>query len=172
MNKKTIYIIAAVLVVVIVATGAGILLLNNNTKSPSNNTAPINIANASSLQFNVNDTTQGTTTTYQFAGQNIGTANLTIRVDIPSCTGGSNYTYVLTENTGSAWYTINNGAWVTDNFTTAWPLWGNMWTGYVQKLDTWNSTATYSYTGSSGDSVVIFNIHVNPPLPSSEFKTS
>jgi hypothetical protein len=166
------YVIVAVLVVVIVVAGAVTFLLSNNTNNPKQNMV-VNIADATSLQFTVNDTSQGTTTPYQFAGTNIGTSNLTIRVDLPSCNpGGANYTYVLNAGTQSAWNTTSGGAWIKDNFNNAWPLWGNMWSGYVSKLDAWNSTATYSYTASSGDSITIFDIHVNPALPSSTFQTS
>lgn len=172
MNKKTLYVIVAVLVVVIVVAGAVTLLLNNNANSPKQNTA-VNIADATVLQFTVNDTSQGTTTPYQFAGTNIGTANMIIRVDLPSCNpGGPTYSYILNAGTQSAWNTTSNAAWTTDNFNNAWPLWGNMWSGYVSKLDAWNSTATYSYTASNGDSITIFDIHVNPTLPSSTFQTN
>ena len=172
MNKKIMYVIVAVLVVVIVSASAVTLLLNNNTNNPKQTTA-VNIAAATSLQFTVNDTSQGTTTPYQFAGTNMGTANLAIRVDLPSCNpGGANYTYVFNSGTQSAWNKTSDAAWMTDNFNNAWPLWDNMWSGYVSKLDSWNSTATYSYTASNGDSIIIFDIHVNPTLPSSTFQTS
>ena len=171
MNKNTIYIIA-VLLVVIIAAGAAVILLNNNP-SPNKQTTAVNIADASSLQFTVNDTSQGTTTPYQFTGINMGTANLTIRVDLPSCNpGGANYTYVFNSGTQSAWNKTSDAAWMTDNFNNAWPLWGNMWSGYVSKLDAWNSTATYSYTASNGDAIIIFDIHVNPTIPNSTFQTS
>jgi hypothetical protein len=173
MNKKTIYIIVAVLLVVIIAVSAVALTLNNNANNSNKQNTSVNIADATSLQFTVNDTSQGTTTPYQFSGINIGTANLTIRVDLPSCNpGGPTYSYVLNAGTQSAWNTTSNAAWITDNFNTAWPLWGNMWSGYVSKLDAWNSTATYSYTASNGDAIKIFDIHVNPALPSSTFQTS
>ena len=171
MNKNIIYIIA-VLLVVIIAAGAAVVLLNNNP-SPNKQTTAVNIADASSLQFTVNDTSQGTTTPYQFTGINLGTANLTIRVDLPSCNpGGANYTYVFNTGTQSAWNKTSDAAWMTDNFNNAWPLWGNMWSGYVSKLDAWNSTATYSYTASNGDAIIIFDIHVNPTIPNSTFQTS
>ena len=170
MNKKTLYVIVAVLVVVIVVAGAVTLLLNNNANSQKQNTV-VNIADATVLQFTVNDTSQGTTTPYQFAGTNIGTANMIIRVDLPSCNpGGPTYSYILNAGTQSAWNTTSNAAWTTDNFNNAWPLWGNMWSGYVSKLDVWNSTATYSYTASNGDAIIIFDIHINPALPSSTFQ--
>ncbi len=172
LEKQTMIIIAAVLAFIIIpASAIAIVFLNNNNsnKQPT----PVNIADATRLQFTVNDTSQGTTTPYQFAGINIGTANLTIRVDLPSCNpGGPTYSYILNAGTQSAWNTTSNEAWMKDNFDKAWPLWGNMWSGYVSKLDAWNSTATYSYTASTGDSITIFDIHVNPTLPSSTFQTT
>jgi hypothetical protein len=177
MNKNTMYIIVAVLVVVIIIAGASAYILSTNNGGTNNATptptpAPtVNIASATTLQFTVNDTSQGTTTPYQFAGTNIGTSNLTIRVDLPSCNpGGPTYSYILNAGTQSAWNTTSNAAWTKDNFNTAWPLWGNMWSGYVSKLDAWNSTATYSYTASNGDAIIIFDIHINPALPSSTFQ--
>ncbi len=171
MNKKIIYVVVAVLVVVIVAASAVVLLQNNN--NPNKATTAVNIADATSLQFNVNDTSQGTTTPYQFVGTNIGTSNLTIRIDLPSCNpGGANYTYVFNTGAQSAWNKTSDSAWMTDNYNNAWPLWGNMWSGYVSKLDAWNSTATYSYTASNGDAILIFDIHINPTIPSSTFQTS
>jgi hypothetical protein len=171
MNKNTIYIIA-VLLVVIIAVSAAVVLLNNNS-NPNKQTTAVNIVDASSLQFTVNDTSQGTTTPYQFTGINIGKANLTIRVDLPSCNpGGANYTYVFNAGTQSAWNKTSDAAWMTDNFNNAWPLWGNMWSGYLSKLDAWNSTATYSYTASNGDAIIIFDIRVNPTIPNSTFQTS
>ena len=85
MNRKTLYILVAVLVVVIVAAVAGVLLLN---------TQPVSVANATSLEFTVNVTTQGTTTTLAFYGKNIGTSNLTIRLDILGGASG-NWSYIL-----------------------------------------------------------------------------
>ena len=171
MNKNTIYIIA-VLLVIIIAASTAVILLNNNS-SPNKQTTAVNIADASSLQFTVNDTSQGTTTPYQFSGINIGTANLTVRVDLPSCNpGGANYTYVFNSGTQSAWNKTSDAAWMTDNFNSAYSLWGNMWSGYVSKLDAWNSTATYSYTASNGDAIIIFDIRVNPTIPNSTFQTS
>jgi hypothetical protein len=171
MNKNIIFIIA-VLLVVIIAAGAAVILLNNNP-SPNKQTTAVNIADASSLQFTVNDTSQGTTTPYQFTGITMGTSNLTVRVDLPSCNpGGANYTYVLNSGTQSAWNKTSDAAWMTDNFNNAWPLWGNMWSGYLSKLDAWNSTATYSYTASNGDAIIICDIHVNPTIPNSTFQTS
>ena len=171
MNKNTIYIIA-VLLVVIIAASTAVILLNNNP-SPNKQTTAVNIADASTLQFTVNDTSQGTTTPYQFTGINMGTANLTIRVDLPSCNpGGANYTYVFNAGTRSAWNKTSDASWMTDNFNNAWPLWGNMWSGYVSKLDVWYSTTTYSYTASNGDAIIIFDIRVNPTVPNSTFQTS
>ena len=173
------YIIVAALVVVIIVAGAAAYVLSNNANNGTTNPTPtpttnptVNIPNATSLVFSVNDTSQGTTTTYQFKAANMGTADIALRVDVPGCNAGANFTYVFKAATQSAWNSTNSGAFVTDKFASAWPLWGNMWSGYVTKLDSWNSTATYSYTASNGDAIKIFDISVNPTIPSSTFQTS
>ncbi len=176
MNQKSIYIIAAALIVVIAAASAGILLLQQNngssvTEPTATPAAAVNIPAANRLSFDVNDTSQGTTTTYKFTADNLGTPNIDLRVEVPGCDTGLNYTYVLNAATRSAYNQINSGAWTTENFSNAWPLWGNMWSGYVDKLNTWNSTNQYSYTAQNGDPITIFDICVNPSLPASTFQT-
>jgi hypothetical protein len=176
-NKKSIYIIAAALIIVIAAASAGILLLQQNNNGTSNQptatpTASVNIPAASSLSFSVNDTSQGTTTTYKFTADNMGTPNVDLRVEVPGCDTGLNYTYLFNAATRSAYNQTNGGQWATDDFNHAWPLWGNMWSGYVDKLNTWNSTAQYSYTATNGDPITIFDISVNPTLPASTFQAT
>ncbi len=180
MDKKILYIITAALVIVIVAASAGVLLLQQNNNGNSNSNQPtatpaassVNIPAASSLVFSVNDTSQGTTTTYKFTADNLGTPNIDLRVEVPGCDAGLSYVYLFNAASMSAWNQTNGGQWTADNFNNAWPLWGNMWSGYVDKLNAWNSTAQYSYTASNGDPIVIFDISVNPSLPASTFQTS
>ncbi len=178
MVNKAIIVVALALVAIIVAASAFALVLQNNngnttTPSTSPTTPPsLNIANASSIAFSVNDTSQGVTTTYKFTAQNLNTANIALRVEVPGCDTGLNYTYVLKTDTQSVFSQINGGAWTAENFSSQWPLWGNMLSGYVQKLDTWNSIHPYSYTASNGDPILIFDISVNPTIPASTFQTS
>jgi type II secretory pathway pseudopilin PulG len=162
MNRKTLYILVAVLVVVIVAAVAGVLLLN---------TQPVSVANATSLEFTVNVTTQGTTTTLAFYGKNIGTSNLTIRLDILGGESG-NWSYILDTGQEKSWNSTNNGAWESSNFTADWDFWGNSWTNLVTNLKNWSGAGDYSYTSSNGDFHTIYNITVNPKLSDSLFQAS
>ena len=91
MNKNTMYIIVAVLVIVIIVAGAAAyILMNNNgnggtnaTPTPSPTTAPT-VVGASSLQFTVDETTNGATpVTYNYAVKNFNASNEMLRVDIP-----------------------------------------------------------------------------------------
>jgi hypothetical protein len=178
-NKKSLYLIVSALVIVIVAASAGVLLLQQNNSNPNQPTTtptptpvPVNIPAASSLAFSVNDTSKGTTTTYRFTADNMGTPNVDLRVEVPGCDAGLSYVYLFNAATRSAYNQTNGGQWVTDDFNTAWPLWGNMWSTYVNQLNTWNSTAQYSYTASNGDPIIIFDISVNPSLPASTFQAT
>jgi hypothetical protein len=167
MNKKTIYIIVAVLVVIIVVAVAAIAL---TYKAPAT-TQAVSVAKATSLQFSANATSAGVTTTLNFAGENIGTSNLTIRVDYPA----DNLSYILNYGTQKSWSSANSGTtWVSDNYTTDLSSWGARWTGVVTALDNWNGTGTsYTYTTTSPNSTVtVYDISVNPKLAASLFQTS
>ena len=170
MNKKTIYIIVAVLVVIIVVAGAVIAL---TYKAPAKKAA-VTVAEATSLQFSVNSTQSGAaTTTLNWAGENIGTSNLIIRVDYPA----SNFSCIMNYATNQSWQSLNSGTtWTSDVWSTDLSSWGARWTGVMTTLDAWNGTATtYTYTDTStspATTVVVYNISINPTIPASEFATS
>jgi hypothetical protein len=168
MNKKTIYIVVAVLVVIIVAAGVGIWLLYYNGTTP---TATPSVVGASTLQFSVNETTNGALVTYEFAGKNVNTSSLMLKVDIPGGSAG-NYSYVLNVSQQKSWDSINGGTWTEGNFTTDWSTWGAAWYNYVNNLVNWSGTGDYSYTSTSGSTITIYNIVVNPTIPDSTFQTS
>jgi len=91
-------------------------------------------------------------------------------VEVPGCDTGLNYTYVLKANAQTAYSQINDGAWTTENFSNSSPLWSNMFSGYMQKLDAQNSIAPYAYTTSNGNPTLIFDITINPTIPASTFQ--
>jgi hypothetical protein len=168
MNKRTMYIIVAVLVIVIVVAGAAAFVLLNPTPTP---TAVASVVGATSLQFSVNETTNGALVTYNFAGNNVNTSSLMLRVDIPGGSAG-NYSYILSVSQQKSWDKVNDGAWTTGNYTADWETWGAAWYNYDNALVNWNgSDQTYSYT-SAGSSITIFCIAVNPTIPDSTFATS
>jgi len=175
MNKKTIYIIVAVLIVVIVVGVAAYALLYNggsggqSTPTPTP-TATASVANATSLEFTANITSQGITVTHVFYGKNIGTSNLTIRLEILGGESG-NWSYILNTGQEKSWNSTNNGAWASSNFTADWAFWGTRWTNLVTNLKNWSGTGDYSYT-SNGNAVTISCISVNPKLSDSLFQAS
>jgi hypothetical protein len=175
MNKKITYILVAVVIVVIGAAVAGVLLLNGGSNGGNNNgggnTQPVSVANATSLEFKANITSQGTTVTHLFYGKNIGTSNLTIRLDILGGESG-NWSYILNAGQESSWNSTNYGAWASGNFTVDWSLWGTRWTNLVTNLKNWSGKGDYSYTSSSGNFVKISSIAVNSKLADSLFQAS
>lgn len=177
------YSIIAVIIVVIVVAAAGVSLYggnNNNstsstptpTATPTATAAPENVTGASTLQFNVNDTSSSGTSTYQFTGANLGTSNMTVRLDLTR--GASTYTFILNAGSRQSWESVNGAAYTSGNFTSDWINYGGLWSTYYNELSTnWNgSGTTHAYTASSGDSILIFNINCNPTLPASTFQTS
>jgi hypothetical protein len=175
MNKRTIFAIVAVLVAVIVVAGVGIVLFNSK-----GTTRTVDVAKASSLQFSVDDTVQGVTATYYFAGKMIGASNLTVRVDMPIANSG-NYSYLFNFGEQKTWNSTDGGITWTDvssDVANQWDgCWGPLWTSYVKNLGSWNGTGDYTYISdnelnsmTSGNTIRIYNISVNPTLPDALFQ--
>ena len=176
------YIIVAVVIVIIIVAGVGVYLYNNGTStSPSGTPTPTplptstyTVANATTLQFAANATQGTTTTTLLFAGENVGTANLTIRIDLPAY----NQSYILNYGSQKSWTSTDSGkTWTLDSsFTNDNNIWGARWIGENHALSSWNGTGTtYSYTDITTNpttSVLIYNISVQPTLSASLFATS
>jgi hypothetical protein len=181
MNKKTIYIIVAVLVVVIVVAGAAIILYYSGGGGGTPTPTPVpTVVGAATLQFNVNETTNEQLVIYQYAfkdlswdGTNVNMTNAVVRLDIP---GGSlgNYSYIFNAAELKSWSSADNGVtWTQGDFTVDWPQWSPFFNDYLTHLVNWNgSDLTYSYTATSGSSLVIYDIYPNPTLPASLFATS
>jgi hypothetical protein len=173
MNKKTIYIVVAVLVVVIVVAAAGILLMNNNnggTTNPTPTPAPATVVGASSVQFNVNETTGTSTVPYEFACKNFNTSTEIIRVDLLMGAAG-NYTYVMDAHTQTSKMSTDNGTtWATSTFATDWQTYGTIFTNNVDKLVAAGNTNDLTYT-SGTTTVNIFCVAVNQAADSL-FETS
>ena len=169
MNKKTMYIIVAVLVIIIVVGVAAYALLYNSggggTTSPTA-TPTVSVADATTLQFSANVTSQGQTTEYKWYGKDKH-ANMTIRVDF------ANYAYIMNASQEKSWSSTDSGAtWTKGNFTADWISWSPLWTGYVNNLAHWSGSGNYAYTDSSGEAITLFNISVNPTIPASTFTAS
>lgn len=173
MNSKTMYILVAVLVIVIVVAGIGIYLyMGTGGGGGGGGENTYTVANATSLQFEANVTSQGYTIPYKLAGKNLNSTNLTLRIDLLGGESG-NYSYILNAGDETAWEAVN-GEWTdkSSDFTNQWASWGTEWTNYVDALANWSGTGDYTYTAANGDAITIYNITINPTLPDSLFQPS
>src|SRR4030067_2056417 len=106
MNKNTMYaLVAVVVIIVVVVVVAGAYVLMNPRGGGGGGGGGENtytVANATSLQYDADVTSQGMTLTYKFAGINLGTSNLTLRVDLLGGESG-NFSYILIGGQRNAW---------------------------------------------------------------------
>jgi hypothetical protein len=167
MNKKMMYTLVAMVVIIVVVVGSagGYMLMN----SGGGNT--VKVADATSLQYDVDVTYQGTTTLSKFAGKNLGTSDVMLRIDL-SGDNQANYTTVIKGGDQTAWRSTN-GNWtdVSTTYNTIWEIGcGNQWNNNVDALANWSGTGDCTYTDSVGTSYKIYNVVINPTLDDSLFQ--
>jgi hypothetical protein len=171
------YIIVAVLVIVIVVAGVATYYLMNNGNGGTNATptptpAPLSVVGATSLQFTVDETTNGANAvTYNYATRNFNASTEEIRVDIPGGSAG-NYSFIVKLADSTSFISMDDGAtWSASDFTTD-AAYVTALNDYVTALYNWNGHDE-SYTYTSGDKTnVISAIHISPSLPDALFATS
>ncbi len=150
----------------IVVGVAGYMLLNNGNNAPEATPTPTpapNVADATSLQFVANVTSQGQTTAYTWQGENIHGAAM-IRVDF------STYSYILDASQEKSWISTDSGAtWTASDFATDWIAWSPQWSDYVANLEHWTGSVEYTYTNTVGEAIVLYSIAVNPTIDPATF---
>jgi hypothetical protein len=170
MNKKTIYAIVAVIVVVLVVGVTGVLLLNNNNgnneTTPTPTPTPDTVVDASTVQFSVNETTNGATVTYLFACKNFNSSTELIRVDIPSDAG--NYSYILNAGEQKSWSNVA-GTWAQDS-TFDPSSFAMAFTNYANKLADQGNINDLTYT--DGSTYTIYCVAVNQSILDSTFEAT
>jgi uncharacterized protein (UPF0333 family) len=174
MNQKGIStLVIAVIVVVIAVVGVGVYLAMSGTGGTGGNggatptpTAP-DVGGATSLQFKVEVTSEGTSYTNTYMAKNIGSSNMMIRIEI-----GDTMVYILNGADQKAW-TYMDGTWtdISSTFSTEWNSWNTTVSGYQDSLENWTGTGEYTYT-EAGTTIRIFDISVNPTLADSLFQHS
>ena len=158
-----------VIVIIVVAIVVGVLLATRGGGGGSGGTIGT-VAGASSLQYSVDITNGGTSTTYTYSAKNIGTSNEMLRIE---ATGSeANLTYIINGAQQQAWI-YEDGTWnnLTALFPSYWSIWNSTFRGYTNYLSHWSGTGDYTYT-IGAESVRIYNISVNPSLPDSMFEHS
>lgn len=170
MNKSSIYAIVAVVIIIIVVAGAAAWYYTgnngNNEATPTPTPPPSAVADATTVSFNADVTSAGTTTTYMWQGKDIHSSSVTFRVDLE---GG--YAYILNAGTQTAWESTDSGAtWTAGVFADDWLAWGATFQDYLDNLAHWNgSDATYSIDDATIGSAVVSDIVVNPTIPAATF---
>jgi predicted permease len=167
MNKKMMYALIAVVIIVVVVAVAGAYVLMNS--GGGGKTAKV--ADATSLQYTVDVTYNGTTTLAKFAGENLGTPNMLLRVDLSG--SGSNWSLILNGTDQTAWQTFD-GNW-TDISTSYNDIMtsgcGIRWNANVDALANWSGTGDCTYTDSATATTFrIYKVVINPTLDASLFQ--
>jgi hypothetical protein len=164
-QKKLIIAVVIFITIAIAAVVAGVYLATRSGDGGG-------IAGASSLQFSVTVTYNGTTQgNYTYMAKNAGTSNMTIRIETTN-TAGLNIIYIVNGAQNKAWV-YSNGQWqdLSDAFTTQWTTWSWQLKEYRDNLAGWTS-GDWTYTAPNGGTVRVYNIAVNPSLADSLFQPS
>jgi hypothetical protein len=160
------YALVAVVVIIVVVAVAGAYVLMNS--------GGVKVADATSLQYDVDVTYQGDITLFKWAAKNVGATDMALHFDILHGEQG-NFTYILNSGDQTAWMAVN-GTWtdMSSDFTNQWNLWvgtGKQWTGNMNALANWSGTGDCTYTGSTTNSTFrIYNIVINPTIADSLFQ--
>ena len=128
-----------------------------------------NVESATSLSFDVAGTAMGYSFSYTFKAKDLGSSNAKLRIDMT--TAGTTVGYILNGALQKVWVSYG-GTWteVPGEFSTYWSTYDAMLSGYLTELSGWTG-GDFTYNDpSSGMSVTISNIQVNPTLADSLFQ--
>ncbi len=158
-------VVVAAIVAVVLTLNAGIF--NNINPSQSQT----NVKEASSLKFSVSGTSDSKPYSFTLQSKNIGTDNMMLRVDgtVPGLS--QSVIYIINGAQHKAWGNMNN-QWVdlSNSYDSQWNTWNNLWNSYLDDLTKWSGTGDYTYTNpSTGDTVKLYDVQVNPQIPDSVF---
>jgi hypothetical protein len=175
-DKKTMYIAVAALVIIIVIAGVVVYVFlyggGGGGGGGGEEETIYTLGNATSLQYDVDLTTAGVLGTYKFAGKNLDTGDMLLRVDAnPVVSEGTTYSYVMYA-TNQTSYTNATGTWAEGDFTTDWTTYSTMFEGYIAHDEDWTTgDGDITYTDDAGNGVKVYNIVINPTLADSVFQS-
>ncbi|MEM2874832.1 MAG: hypothetical protein QW567_02245 [Candidatus Hadarchaeales archaeon] len=166
-------IVVAVVVVAGVAVAAAIVLSGGGIGGGgAGGGGGINIAQATSLQFDVEarDASGNMVTSGTCYMKNIGQSNAKIRMDMTA--QGTQVKIIIDAASQKFWLWSGETGWMDMSGYMNPDVYESMAQGYRSSLSNWGGTGEYTYTSSEGHSVRIYNIHVNPALSDSLFTPS
>lgn len=159
-RKTTMALLAIVIVAVAIVAGAFLATRGGGG----------NVADANNLRFSSEYTFQGGSTTYTFSAKNIGTSSTLLRIEGTGEQGA--FIYIVNGAQKQAWV-YENGAWtnLTAYYSSTWGQWISTFSEMKGELRNWSGFGDYTYTDqSSGYTIRIYGITVNPSLPDSLFE--
>lgn len=171
-------VVAAIVIIIVVVAAAGAYVLMNSGGGGGGGGGGGNsadVASATSLKYTVSVTNSSGASlgSYVFSAKDAGTSNAKMRIEFTNPDGGTTI-YIVNGALQKAWVQTD-GQWtdVSSSFSTVWDPWNAQWTAYRDSLAAWSGTGDYTYTDSTtGDSVKISNISVNPTLDDALFSHS
>lgn len=195
-NRKA--LVAVIVIVLIVAVIAGVYLATRGnagtnpsttptptptsnpstnpsaTANPSTSGTGANVAGASSLQFTVSVTNSsgGSLGAYTYFAKNAGTNSQMVRIEFTDPSSGS-FVYIVNGALQQVWVE-SDGQWtdLSSAYASQSSSWNSAFLGYKNSLATWSGLGDWTYTDTSGDTIRISNVSVNPSLPDSLFQHS
>jgi hypothetical protein len=166
MNQKGIapLIIVAIVVVVVVVAGVGIYVATRGggeNAGGGGGGGGGGITGATSLQFDITDTSSGLVGTIK--AKNIGSSNLKLRLDE---TAPSAMSVLINEATQTVWI-YASGTWMdmSSYFENEWSAFNTEFAGYLTDLSSWTGSGSITV-----GTVTFSNIQVNPTLDDSLFE--
>jgi len=156
-------IIAVVAIVVAAGAGVGIYVA---TRSGGGGGGGGDIGSANSMSYKADATYQGTTMTYDFKAKNLqNTANFMMRME--GSTMGQSFIYIINAAQNKGWMCVND-TWQELPIADL-SLYQTSFEGYQSQLSGWTG-GDYTYTDpTTGMTVRIYDIEVNPSLDDSLF---
>ena len=169
MNQKGIapLIIVAIVVVAAVVVGVGIYVATRGggggAGGGGGGGGGGGITGATSLQFDITDTSSGLVGTVK--SKDIGSSNLKLRIDE---TAPSAMSVLVNGATQTIWI-YASGTWMdmSPYFENYWSTWNTEFTGYQTALAGWTGSGSITF-----GTVTISNIQLNPTLDDSLFTHS
>jgi hypothetical protein len=122
------------------------------------------VGSVTSLQFTVDATTEGMTSTITYKAKNIGSSNMKLRLE--GTIAGQDIVYIINGELQKFWM-YSSGVWMDMSayFSQYWDIWESAFVGYQADLSGWTGG---TYTSPDG-TVTIHDIILNPVLDDSLF---
>lgn len=168
MREKGIGAATAIVIIIIAAVGAGgaYIILSGGEEGGEGGEG--GIGEATSLSCKV-DVTNETTTTATYQAKDIGSDDMKMRIE--GTTAGTEFKYIINGEEQKAWM-YAAGQWIEHDFGGTWEMWSSTFEEYETELSGWTG-GDYEYTDpTTGYSIRIYDIQVNPTLPDSLFQPS